>query len=112
MKRARVMAIVAGTVAAWGVLLAGAANSVAVVVTAGIVPALNSWGSAIEVPGLAALNVAGRAEVLSVSCSPAGDCEAGGSYWDRHRDLQGFVVSEENGAWGSATDVPGLKALN
>ena len=41
------------------------------------------WGKAIEVPGLAALNKGGDAEVDSVSCASAGNCAAGGDYTDR-----------------------------
>ena len=76
------------------------------------VPAAGPWGSATQVPGLAALNAGGRAEVLSVSCGPASDCAAGGSYEDSHQNLQGFVISEQNGTWGNAAEVPGLAALN
>jgi hypothetical protein len=70
------------------------------------------WGRAIEVPGLGALNADGSAEVNSVSCGSAGNCAAGGSYLDRHGRSQGFVVSETNGRWGQAIEVPGLAALN
>ena len=38
------------------------------------------WGRAIEVPGLAALNVGGFAGVITVSCSSPGNCAAGGFY--------------------------------
>ena len=69
------------------------------------------WGTAIEVPGLAALNTLGGAPVASVSCGSAGSCAAGGSYWDRH-GAQGFVAVETNGVWGTAIEVPGLAALN
>jgi hypothetical protein len=51
------------------------------------------WGTAIEVPGLAALNKDGLAFVSSVSCAPAGRCAAGGAYTDGHHRSQGFVVS-------------------
>ncbi len=51
------------------------------------------WGTAIEVPGTAALNVGGHAGVVSVSCAPAGGCTAGGVYTDGSGHLQGFVVS-------------------
>ena len=75
-----------------------------------------AWGQAIEVPGLAALNIGkdGRpgAGVTSVSCGSAGNCAAGGFYQDQYRHQQGFVVSEKNGAWGRAIEVPGLGALN
>ena len=70
------------------------------------------WGTAIEVPGLGALNTGGYAEVNSVSCASAGNCAAGGDYTDRHGDQQGFVAVERNGVWGKAIEVPGLGALN
>jgi len=71
------------------------------------------WGKAIEVPGLAALNKGGNAEVTSVSCGSAGNCAAGGSYWlDRPRRYQGFVAVERHGRWRKAITVPGLGALN
>jgi hypothetical protein len=70
------------------------------------------WGQAIEVPGLATLNAGGFAQVASVSCGTAGSCAAGGSYLDGHSHRQGFVVSEKNGVWGQAIEVPGLGALN
>jgi hypothetical protein len=52
------------------------------------------WGTAIEVPGLGALNKDGDANVFSVSCAPAGNCAAGGIYFDRRRHYQGFVVNQ------------------
>jgi len=70
------------------------------------------WGQAIEVPGLAALNKGGDAELNSVSCASAGSCAAGGRYLDRHGNQQGFVAVERHGRWGTATEVPGLAALN
>ena len=68
------------------------------------------WGRAIPVPGLTALNKGRNASVLSVSCFSAGNCGAGGYYHNRGR--RGFVVSESNGRWGQAIEVPGLAALN
>jgi len=70
------------------------------------------WGRAIKVPGLAALNTGGYAEVGSVSCASAGSCAAGGYYTVGHGHEQGFVAVERNGRWGTAIEVPGLKALN
>jgi hypothetical protein len=69
------------------------------------------WGRAIAMPGLAALNTTGNAEVNSVSCASAGSCVAGGDYQGSH-GLRGFVAVERNGRWGTATGVPGLAALN
>jgi hypothetical protein len=72
------------------------------------------WGKAIEVPGLGALNAGNAAltDVTSVSCASAGNCAAGGNYQDKSERTQGFVVTERNGNWGKAIEVPGLGALN
>src|SRR5215469_6593405 len=70
------------------------------------------WGKAIAVPGPAALNKGRGAQVTSVSCATAGNCAAGGLYTDGLRHLQGFVVSERNGRWGTAITMPGLGTLN
>jgi hypothetical protein len=51
------------------------------------------WGSAQEVPGTAALNTGGNAEINSVSCASAGNCTAGGSYTDGSGHRQVFVAS-------------------
>jgi hypothetical protein len=71
-----------------------------------------SWGRAAAVPRLAALNVGGNAEVLSVSCESARNCSAGGYYEDGSSHEQAFVVSEIGGSWGKAIEVPGSGALN
>ena len=70
------------------------------------------WGTAVEVPGTAALNVFGSAGVSSVSCGSAGNCSAGGFYADGPNHQQVFVVSQVNGEWGTAAQVPGTAALN
>ena len=70
------------------------------------------WGTAKEVPGTAALNTGGNAQIDSVSCAKAGDCSAGGFYTDSSSHGQGFVVSQVNGRWGTAKEVPGIAALN
>ena len=73
------------------------------------------WGSAVEVPGTAALNSAGNAGVNAVSCGAAGECAAGGYYLvgsPPFQHDQAFVVSETGGVWGSAVEVPGTAALN
>src|SRR5260221_100415 len=69
-------------------------------------------GRLLNAPGRRALDADGSAEVSAVSGGSAGNCAAGGSYLDRHRRSQGFVVSETNGRWGLAIEVPGLAALN
>jgi hypothetical protein len=70
------------------------------------------WGPAAEAPGSAALNKRGFAELTSVSCASAGNCSAGGSYEDRNFHIQAFVISQQNGRWGTAEEVPGFAALN
>lgn len=70
------------------------------------------WGSAIEVPGTAALNAGGLAQVDSVSCASAGNCAAGGTYSDSPGRSQAFLANEVGGVWGSAIEVPGTAALN
>ena len=70
------------------------------------------WGNAIEVPGMPALNTDNGANVLSISCTAAGDCVAGGFYTDASLGEQAFVASEANGSWSNAIEVPGTATLN
>jgi hypothetical protein len=73
-----------------------------------------TWGDAIEVPGSGALNTAGTAQVVSVSCASAGNCAAGGEVTvssPSGASGQPFVVSEVNGTWGNAVQVPGIPEL-
>ncbi len=67
-----------------------------------------AWGAAREVAG--ALNTGGDAWVISVSCTSAGNCTAGGSYHDSSGHRQAFVVSQDDGTWGAAREV--AAALN
>jgi hypothetical protein len=67
-----------------------------------------TWATAREVAGR--LNDNGDAQVTSVSCASAGNCSAGGTY-DYGGYFAAFVVSEKNGVWGQAIDVPGLSAV-
>jgi hypothetical protein len=70
------------------------------------------WGTAIEVPGTAALNKGGD-DGITVSCGSAGNCGAGGAYTDSTGiNHQAYVVSQVNGTWGTAIEVPGTAALN
>jgi hypothetical protein len=71
-----------------------------------------TWGTAIKVPGSGILNAAGDANISSVSCGAAGNCAAGGGYTDSAGHFQAFAVSETNGTWGTAIEVPGTGALN
>jgi len=81
-----------------------------------------TWGSLQPVPGLAGLNIGQSAGIESVSCSAPGDCGAGG-YFEAKKlskikiDVpppppgQAFVVTETDGTWGRAVEVPGSPAL-
>ena len=63
-------------------------------------------------PSSVALNKDGFAELGSVSCPSAGNCAAGGHYTDGSGHIQAVVVSERDGVWGRAIEVPGSAALN
>lgn len=69
------------------------------------------WGTAQQVPGLAALNSGKLAEIFSVSCGAPGDCTAGG-YYDAGRKGEAFVAGQVRGTWGQAEELPGTGALN
>ncbi|MGO8959839.1 MAG: hypothetical protein ACLQFR_21090 [Streptosporangiaceae bacterium] len=55
--------------------------------------------------------------VHSISCPSAGNCAAGGYYQtynppgSGYNSFQAFVVSERNGRWAKAEEVPGIAAL-
>jgi hypothetical protein len=72
----------------------------------------SKWGKAEEVSGTAQLNASGSAGLDSVSCPSSGNCTAGGYYRDGANKAQTFVVSEVNGKWGQAREVPGTSRLN
>lgn len=52
-----------------------------------------TWGNAVDVPGLRALNVDGHAAVSSISCGAADNCAAGGYYDDKYL-AQAFIADE------------------
>jgi hypothetical protein len=71
-----------------------------------------TWQTAELVPGSANLNKGGGGVITSVSCTAPGNCGAGGSYNDASGASQALVVSQVNGVWRPAIEVPGTKALN
>lgn len=97
----RAMAVMAGTI-----LLASAGSA-----RAGVSGVLSggTWHNAVEVPGTAS-HV--EASIQSVSCSSSGNCGAGGSYLDRSRHFQAFVITERAGRWNRAIEVPGTAQIN
>ena len=70
------------------------------------------WRKALRVPGSAALNLGGGAEVESISCATTGSCAAGGHYTDDAGHYQAFVANKRKGVWRKAIPVPGLAGLN
>ena len=52
------------------------------------------------------------AVIRSVSCAAAGSCAAGGTYLNASHHGQAFVVTQANGTWGTAREVPGTATLN
>src|SRR6202167_5258409 len=108
MRRTRVMVVLAGAVAA------SCAASLAVMAApaVGAVARADSWGKAIEVPGLAQLSAGHGGTLVAVSCSSPGKCSAEGNYHNRSGHGQAYVVGEKNGAWGKAIQVPGAAALS
>lgn len=75
----------------------------------------NSWGPAKIVPGSAALNKGGEAEITSISCAESinlATCIAAGYYTDGSGSSQAMIVTDTNSVWGQAIELPGSAALN
>lgn len=70
------------------------------------------WHDAFTVPGVVSLNLGTYAWLSSVSCASEGSCAAGGYYTDGSGDEQAYVVTETDGVWNNAIEVPGTAALN
>jgi hypothetical protein len=70
-----------------------------------------SWGTAIAIPGVVALNVGGLATLIGVSCASAGNCSATGGYTDSGSHPQSFVVDETSAVWGTAAAIPSMSTL-
>jgi hypothetical protein len=91
----------AGNCGAGGVYFTGTAGTQPFVVSErnGI------WGTIEKVPGVAPLNTGRDAMTQDMSCSSTGNCGAGGFYVTSRGVTGGFVVSEQDGAWGRARKV-------
>ena len=68
------------------------------------------WSPARSVPGLAALNQGHFAGIASVACPSASQCVVAGTYQGLPADHP-FVVTEANGRWGTAAEIPGTAKL-
>jgi hypothetical protein len=71
-----------------------------------------TWQNAQQIPGTGTLNAGQDAFIGELSCPSPGNCSAGGTYVDASNHEQAFVVSEVNGTWGTAIEVPGTATLN
>jgi hypothetical protein len=65
------------------------------------------WGQASELSLPAGGFTAGIADLATVACSSAGNCVAGGAYFDTTNtfDQQAMLATETNGSWAQATEV-------
>lgn len=109
---AEITLIIVGTVASGTLTAAAAGGRSGGQVAARPEAMAGSWGQAIEIPGLSALNTGGGVQVNSLSCGSSGNCAVGGSYRTGSGQRQAFVASEENGNWESAIEVPGPDLLS
>jgi hypothetical protein len=67
-----------------------------------------TWGSAIELAGLQALNLDGYSEGLVISCATDGSCGVGGDYTDGSNDSQAYVAGSN--ATLSVPSAPSIRA--
>jgi hypothetical protein len=69
------------------------------------------WQSPRKLPSVSAL----QGGITSISCSAADNCSAVGAFQIESNGedfgYQNFVVSETDGTWGNAVEIPGLEAL-
>ena len=68
------------------------------------------WGKAKQVPGTAALNAGGAAEITSGVVRRGGQLQRRRVLPDGSGHQQAFVAGETNGTWGKAEEVPGTAA--
>jgi hypothetical protein len=100
------VAVLSGAVSVVLALAAPASAHTAAPASAHTAASGGTWQPAQEVAGN--LNVGGSAQVNDLSCGSSGNCAAGGYYSLKSFHLQAFVVSEVNGAWQPAQQIPGL----
>ncbi len=104
----RQAALMFTTIAACGVLAAGASTATSALAGAGGPAAASStWGNASVLPGPGGT----AAEPDTVSCASAGNCVAAGEYGSTSGG-EAFVVDQTKGTWAKAEEVPGTAKLN
>lgn len=67
-----------------------------------------TWGTAIDLPGLAALKTGKGRSVPVLSCGAPGDCGLGGFY-TAGRLHKPYLASQHQGTWGQAHEVTGVE---
>jgi hypothetical protein len=70
------------------------------------------WGAAQTVPGFTNRDASVNTEVYVMSCPSAGNCSAGGTFAVGSQNTVVFVMSEKDGTWGRAIEVPGSSRFN
>ncbi len=63
-----------------------------------------TWGAAVQVMAPANAEPAGSMMASGVSCPSAGNCTAAGEYFDTSGNMQGFLLSETAGTWGTGVE--------
>jgi hypothetical protein len=63
------------------------------------------WGPVEAISGVAALSREDEASLTALSCGSDGDCAAGGDYLNTSGQSQAYIVTEQGGVWGSATQL-------
>ena len=97
----------AGNCSAGGSYAASASSTQPFVVT----EKNGKWGTAIAVPGSAALNTGKNMSVSAVSCVAPGTCSAAGDFHASNHSEGVWAASEKGGAWSAAGTIPGLSGL-
>jgi hypothetical protein len=69
-----------------------------------------TWVPAMPVGGIPALGNGARLDITAMSCASSRNCSAGGYYAALNSAGVTFVMSDVNGAWGPATEIPGTSA--
>jgi hypothetical protein len=64
------------------------------------------WGRILEPRLPANAGSGGLINLASLSCPSTGNCTIIGGYFDTKRSQQGFALTERNGKWGKAVELP------
>ena len=65
-----------------------------------------NWGAGVEAGAPANASPTPQVALTSVSCPSAGNCAAGGRYFDSSGHSQGLLQSQSSGAWAAGIEAP------